>query len=223
MCRGSRWRLRLLRISRKRVERLTRQKGLRSVRSPLRRRYKGDTQAVVAPNHLQRQVTVKQPVLAWVIDITYLHTAEGWLHLAVVIDLYSRAVIGWSMKSSLARELAMMHCRCPSGVVDLTRTSSFIPTRACNTAKKWRRFCREHGLEVSMSRRGNCWDNSVAESFFSSLKKGRVRDRMYSSREEACSDVFDYIEISYNRQYRQGHLGGLAPMMFEAVNSKQSP
>ena len=89
------------RIGRKRVERLMRQKGLRSVRSPLRRRYKGGKPAVVAPNRLQRQFTVKQPDLAWVTDITYLRTAEGWLYLAVVIDLYSRAVIGWSMKSSL--------------------------------------------------------------------------------------------------------------------------
>ena len=86
----------------------------------------------------------------------------------------------------------------------------------------WRRFCREHGLEVSMSRRGNCWDNSVAESFFSSLKKERVRGRVYGSREEARSDVFDYIEVFYNRQRRHGHLGGLAPMMFEAANSKSS-
>ncbi|MBD8880865.1 IS3 family transposase [Rhodanobacter sp. 7MK24] len=94
-------------ISRKRVERLMRKHGLRSVRSPLRRRYKGGKPAVVAPSRLQRQFNVAHPDRAWVTDITYLRTAEGWLYLAVVIDLYSRAVIGWSMKSSLARELAM--------------------------------------------------------------------------------------------------------------------
>lgn len=82
----------------------------------------------------------------------------------------------------------------------------------------WRRLRRGHGLEVSMSRRGNCWDSSVAESFFSSLKKARVRGRVYSSRKEARSDVFDYIEVIYNRQRRHGHLGGLALMMFEAAN-----
>ena len=208
-------------ISRKRVERLMRKHGLRSVRSPLRRRYKGGKPAVVAPNRLQRQFNVAHPDRAWVTDITYLRTAEGWLYLAVVIDLYSRAVIGWSMKSSLARELAMdallmaiWRRRPEAGVV--IHSDQGVQYGSDD----WRRFCREHGLEVSMSRRGNCWDNSVAESFFSSLKKERVRGRVYSSREEARSDVFDYIEVFYNRQRRHGHLGGLAPMMFEAANSK---
>jgi len=210
-------------ISRKRVERLMRKHGLRSVRSPLRRRYKGGKPAVVAPNRLQRQFNVKHPDRAWVTDITYLRTAEGWLYLAVVIDLYSRAVIGWSMKSSLARELAMdallmaiwRRHPAPGVVIHSDQGVQY-------GSDDWRRFCREHGLEVSMSRRGNCWDNSVAESFFSSLKKERVRGRIYGSREEARSDLFDYIEVFYNRQRRHGHLGGLAPMMFEAANSKSS-
>ncbi|WP_199100294.1 IS3 family transposase [Dyella sp. ASV21] len=208
-------------ISRKRVERLMRKHGLRSVRSPLRRRYKAGKPAVVATNRLQRQFNVAHPDRAWVTDITYLRTAEGWLYLAVVIDLYSRAVIGWSMKSSLARELAMdallmaiWRRRPEAGVV--IHSDQGVQYGSDD----WRRFCHEHGLEVSMSRRGNCWDNSVAESFFSSLKKERVRGRVYGSREEARSDVFDYIEVFYNRQRRHGHLGGLAPMMFEAANSK---
>lgn len=208
-------------ISRKRVERLMRKHGLRSVRSPLRRRYKAGKPAVVAPNRLQRQFNVAHPDRAWVTDITYLRTAEGWLYLAVVIDLYSRAVIGWSMKSSLARELAMdallmaiWRRRPEAGVV--IHSDQGVQYGSDD----WRRFCHEHGLEVSMSRRGNCWDNSVAESFFSSLKKERARGRVYGSREEARSDVFDYIEVFYNRQRRHGHLGGLAPMVFEAANSK---
>ena len=147
------------RIGRKRVERLMRQKGLRSVRSPLRRRYKGGKPAVVAPNRLQRRFTVKQPDLAWVTDITYLRTAEGWLYLAVVIDPYSRAVIGWSMKSSLARELAMdallmaIWRRRPTSEVVIHSDQGVQ-----YGSDDWRRFCREHGLEVSMSRRGNCWE-----------------------------------------------------------------
>lgn len=112
---------------------------------------------------MQRQFTVKQPDLAWVTDITYLRTAEGWLYLAVVIDLYSRAVIGWSMKSSLARELAMdallmaIWRRRPTSEVVIHSDQGVQ-----YGSDDWRRFCREHGLEVSMSRRGNCWDNSVA-------------------------------------------------------------
>lgn len=85
----------------------------------------------------------------------------------------------------------------------------------------WQRLCREHDLEVSMSRRGNCWHNSVAESLFSNLKKERLRRRIYRSRDEARSDVFDYIEVSYNRQRRHGHNGGRAPMDFEADGSKR--
>jgi len=187
------------RVGRKRVERLMHQHGLRSVRSPLLRRYKGGKPAVVAPNRLQRQFTVERPDLAWVTDITYLRTAEGWLHLAVVIDLYSRAVIGWSMKSSLARELAMDALLM---AVWRRRPTSEVVIHSDQGVQygsdDWRRFCRENGLVVSMSRRGNCWDNSVVESFFSSLKKERVRGRVYSSREEARNDVFDYIEVFYN-------------------------
>ena len=127
------------------------------------------------------------------------------------------------MKSSLARELAMdallmaiwRRHPAPGVVIHSDQGVQY-------GSDDWRRFCREHGLEVSMSRRGNCWDNSVVESFFSSLKKERVRGRVYGSREEARSDLFDYIEIFYNRQRRHGHLGGLAPMMFEAANSKSS-
>ncbi|WP_203321531.1 IS3 family transposase [Pseudoxanthomonas beigongshangi] len=208
-----------------RVARLMTADGLAGV--PQRRRWRHKPSGVrpsFVRNHLARDFTANEPNTKWVVDITYLRTAEGWLYLAVVIDLYSRAVIGWSMKSSLARELAMDALLM---AIWRRRPTSEVVIHSGQGVQygsdDWRRFCREHGLEVSMSRRGNCWDNSVAESFFSSLKKERVRGRVYSSREEARSDVFDYIEVFYNRQRRHGHLGGLAPMMFEAVNSKQSP
>lgn len=209
------------RVSRKRIERLMREHGLRSVRSPQRRRYKSGRPAVVAPNRLQRQFTVAAQDRAWVTDITYLRTAEGWLYLAVVLDLYSRAVIGWSMKSTLARELALdallmaIWRRRPQQTV-LIHSDQGVQYGSDD----WQRFCRDHGLEVSMSRRGNCWDNSVAESFFSSLKKERVRGKIYRTRDEARSDVFDYIEVFYNRRRRHGHIGGIAPMTFEAAASQ---
>ena len=207
------------RLGKHRVARLMRENGLRSVRSPQRRRYKTGKPSVVAPNRLQRQFTVSEPDQAWVTDITYLRTAEGWLYLAVVLDLYSRAVIGWSMKPTLARELAL-----DALLMAIWRRR---PTQAVTIhsdqgvqygSDDWQRFCREHGLEVSMSRRGNCWDNSVAESFFSSLKKERIRGKVYPSRNDARSDVFDYIEVFYNRQRRHGHNGGLSPMAFEEAH-----
>jgi putative transposase len=203
------------RLGRKRVERLMRERGLRSVRSPLRRRYRGKP-SVVAPNRLQRQFTVEHPDQVWVTDITYLRTAEGWLYLAVVLDLYSRAVIGWSMKPSLAKELAL-----DALLMAIWRRRPKAPLMIHSDqgvqygSDDWQRFCRAHGLDVSMSRRGNCWDNSVAESFFSSLKKERVRNRIYRTRDEARSDVFDYIEVFYNRQRRHGHVGGVSPIAFE--------
>lgn len=210
-------------VGKHRVARLMRVHGLRSVRSPQRYRYRAGKPSAVAPNKLQRQFTVPEPNQAWVTDITYLRTAEGWLYLAVVLDLFSRAVIGWSMKSTLARELALdallmaIWRRRPKTTVMIHSDQGVQ-----YGSDDWQRFCREHGLEVSMSRRGNCWDNSVAESFFSSLKKERIRGKIYRTRDEARSDVFDYIEAFYNRQRRHGHLGGVAPMTFEAAASMQS-
>lgn len=208
-------------IGKHRVARLMREHGLRSVRSPQRRRYKGGKPAVVAPNRLQQQFSASAPDQSWVTDITYLRTAEGWLYLAIVIDLYSRAVIGWSMKSTLAKELALDALLM---AIWRRRPKSSVVIHSDQGVQygsdDWRRFCREHDLEISMSRRGNCYDNSVAESFFSSLKKERIRGKIYTTRNEARGEVFDYIEVFYNRQRRHGHNGGVAPMTFEAAASK---
>ena len=159
------------------------------MRSPQRRRYKTGKPSVVAPNRLQRQFTVSEPDQGWVTDITCLRTAEGWLYQAGGLDLYSRAVIGWSMKPTLARELALDALLMTIWRRRPTQTVTIHSDQGVQYGSDdWQRF-----WVVSMSRRGNCWDNSVAESFFSSLKKERVRGRVYSSREEARSDVFDYI------------------------------
>jgi len=138
------------------------------------------------------------------------------------MDPFSRKIVGWSAGPTIHRELVLdavlmaVRRRRPRGTMIYSDQGTQYGSDA------WRRFCRSNHLEPSMSRKGNCWDNAVAESFFSSLKKERVRGRVYGSREEARSDLFDYIEIFYNRQRRHGHLGGLAPMMFEAANSKSS-
>ena len=133
-------------------------------------------------------------------DITYIRTHEGWLYLAVVLDLFSRQVIGWSMQSRIDRELALnallmaVWRRQPKQevIVHSDQGSQF-------SSHDWQAFLKTHNLMASMSRRGNCYDNAVAESFFQLLKRERIRRRIYADREEARRDVFDYIEMFYNR------------------------
>jgi putative transposase len=169
---------------------------------------------------LQRQFTVQAPDQAWVTDITYIRTWQGWLYLAVVVDLYARKVIGWPMKPTLARSLVLdallmaVWRRRPQQrvVVHSDQGSQY-------GSDDWLRFCSSHNLDPSMSRRGNCWDNAVAESFFSSLKKERVRKRGYRTREEARADIFDYIEVFYNRTRRHSHLGDVNLEAFEKASN----
>jgi putative transposase len=156
--------------------------------------------SIIAPNHLNREFTVAHPDQVWVTDITYLRTWQGWLYLAVVVDLYSRKVVGWSMKPSLAKEIvldallmAVWRRRPKQRVLVHSDQGSQYGSDA------WQRFCKTHNLQTSMSRRGNCWDNAVAESFFSSLKKERIKKRIYKTRDIARSDVFDYIEMFYTQ------------------------
>ena len=191
--------------------------GLRAQRGYRRRPGQhGGKPAVVAPNHLQRVFAVHEPNRVWVTDITYLRTYEGWLYLAVVIDLFSRQVIGWSMQPRIDRELAInallmaVWRRRPSGevLVHSDQGSQF-------SSYDWQVFLKEHNLKASMSRRGNCHDNAVAESFFQLLKRERVRRRIYVDREAARRDVFDYIEMFYNPKRRHGHNNGLSPIAFE--------
>jgi putative transposase len=155
-------------------------------------------------------------LVAWVTDITYLRTWQGWLYLAVVVDLYSRKVVGWSVKPMLARELvldalimAVWRRRPQSRVMIHSDQGSQYGS------DDWLRFLKANNLEPSMRRRGNCWDNAVAESFFSSLKKEHEKKRIYKTRDLARADVFDYIEMFYNRIRRHSHLGGFSPEAFE--------
>lgn len=205
------------RCGRHRVARLMRREGLRAQIGYRRRpgRY-GGRPAVVAPNHLQRQFDVSEPNRAWVTDITYLRTHEGWLYLAVVLDLFSRQVIGWSMGPRIDRTLVLnallmaVWRRQPRQQVLLhsDQGSQF-------SSHDWQDFLCQHNLVCSMSRRGNCYDNAVAESFFQLLKRERVRNRTYRDREEARRDVFDYIEMFYNPKRRHGTSGRQSPMAFE--------
>ncbi|MHA1067253.1 IS3 family transposase [Enterobacter ludwigii] len=200
-----------------RIMQLNRIKAVRGYKVP--RRIAGRP-SVVAPNRVQRQFTVVRANQVWVTDITYIRTWQGWLYLAVVIDLFARNVVGWSMKPTLSRELALdalmmaVWRRKPDGevIVHSDQGSQY-------GSDDWQRFCRANNLAPSMSRRGNCWDNAVAESFFSSLKKERIRKRIYKTRDLARADIFDYIEVFYNRSRRHSHLGGVSPEAFEQASS----
>lgn len=176
----------------------------------------GGRPAVVAPNHLARVFDVEKPDQAWVTDITYIKTHEGWLYLAVIIDLYSRRIIGWSMQSRMQMDLVLSALlmavwrRKPKSKVILhsDQGSQF-------TSYEWQRFLKANNLEASMSRRGNCYDNAVAESFFQLLKRERIRRKTYATRKEARQDVFDYIEFFYNPKRKHGNNGMMSPIDFE--------
>jgi len=193
--------------SENRVPKIMHNAKLQSIRGYRKPRFKSGKPAIAAPNRLQQQFTVDQPDVAWVTDITYIRTYEGWLYLAVVIDLYSRTVVGWSMKPTMATNIVLdaltmaVWRRKPKQpvIIHSDQDSQF-------GSDDFVRWCRDNRLVPSMSRCGNCYDNAVAESFFSSLKKERIRRKIYSTREEAKSEIFEYIEVFYNRKRRHSHL-----------------
>ncbi|MCR2833219.1 IS3 family transposase [Parerythrobacter lacustris] len=200
-----------------RVARLTRLAGIKAQIGYKRRPGSyGGKPSLAVDNTLDRQFDVAAPDRAWVTDITYIRTLEGFAYLAVVIDLYSRRVVGWSMQSRQTTDVVLqaLHMavwrRKPKQrvLIHSDQGSQF-------TSMDWAAFIRAHNLEHSMSRRGNCHDNAVAESFFSSLKRERIRRRTYRSRNEARQDVFDYIEMFYNPVRKQVRNGMLSPVEFE--------
>jgi putative transposase len=172
--------------------------------------------SVVVDNTLDRQFDVEAPDRVWVTDITYIKTLEGFAYLAVVIDLYSRRVVGWSMQSRQTTDVVLQTLlmavwrRKPKNrvLIHSDQGSQF-------TSMDWVSFLKAHNLEHSMSRRGNCHDNAVAESFFNLLKRERIRRRIYKTRAEARQDVFDYIELFYNPTRKHVRNGMLSPVEFE--------
>lgn len=181
-----------------------------------RPRIMGGAPAVIAENKLQQNFDVEAPNTVWVTDITYIRTHEGWLYLAVVIDLYSRRVVGWSMQSRMQMDLVLSALlmavwrRKPKRkvIVHSDQGSQF-------TGHEWTAFLARHELEMSMSRKGNCYDNAVAESFFQLLKRERIRRKTYATRKSARDDIFDYIEFFYNPKRKHGKNGLLSPIDFE--------
>ena len=208
-----------LAVGRHRVARLMRQEGLRSKR---RRRYRVTTNSdhhhPVAANVLERDFTADAENCKWAADITYVWTRCGWLYLAVVLDLYSRRVVGWAMSNRINRELALnassmalTHRPRPELLVHHSDRGSQY------ASADYRRLLDAHGIECSMSRRANCWDNAVVESFFATLKTELIHHADYHSPAEARAAIFEFIEVFYNRQRRHSTLGYHTPAGFERM------
>ena len=206
------------RVGEHRVARLMRHDGLRAKTiTKWRATTQSSHQFPVAANQLNRQFTVAAPDQVWAGDLTYIWTMEGWLYLAVLLDLYSRAVIGWAMGSRLtgeltqqALEMALYRRQPKPGLLHHSDRGSQYAATA------YQRHLRAAGIIGSMSRRGNCWDNACVESFFGTLKRELIHHRPCWTREEAKQEIFEYLEVFYNRQRRHSTLGYQSPAEFEA-------
>jgi putative transposase len=203
--------------SRHRVARLMRLRGWRAQVGYKRRSFpSGATAVCVADNVLDRQFAVLFPNKVWVTDITYIRTHEGWLYLAVVLDLFSRQVVGWSMGNRMGSDLVLQALlsaiwrRRPIHpvIVHSDQGSQF-------TGHEWIAFLNEHNLQPSMSRRGNCLDNAVVESFFQLLKREKIRRKIYKTRNDARQEIFEYIEMFYNPVRRHSKANNLSPVEYE--------
>lgn len=205
------------RTGRKRVARLMRLRGLAARR---RRRFRKTTDSQhafpVAPNVLARQFDRAAPDQAWVTDITYIPTGEGWLYLVVILDLWSRFVVGWAMSERITDDLTLAALGMAVARRQPSRGLLHHSDRGSQYASgDYQRVLRQHEIVCSMSRRGDCWDNAVAESFFATLKVELVHDAAWPSRTAARGDLFEYLELFYNAQRRHSALGYLSPRAFE--------
>ena len=210
-------------VGRKRVARLMREEGIEGQR---KRRFRVTTDSrhshPVAGNQLNRNFTASAPNKIWVTDITYIWTREGWIYLAAILDLFSRRVVGWSMDSSIDRTLALdalgmaLKTRLPEpGLLHHSdRGVQYAST-------EYQSQLRERGMVCSMSRKGDCWDNAVAESFFSTLKAELIHRNDYVSRSQAYASVFEYIEVFYNGRRRHSALGYVTPVEHEKAAPRE--
>lgn len=213
----------------KRVARLMREAGLRA---KARRAFRGTTDSAhtlpVAPNVLARQFAVADTLArgldhAWVGDITYLPTGEGWLYLAVVLALGSRRVIGWAMQHTIDARLTETALRMALGARRPVAGGLHHSDRGSQyAAHGYQALLAAHGMTCSMSRPGNCWDNAVVESFFATLKRELVDDADWATRDEARTAVFEFIEVWYNRERRHSSLGYLSPVAYERQLATQA-
>jgi len=211
-------------VGRHQVATLMREAGLSGVP---RKRWKATTDSKhgeeISPNLLDRNFTVEAPNTVWVGDITYIRTTVGWQYLATVIDLYSRMIVGWALAGHMRSELVEDALKMACGRREVKPGLIFHSDRGSQYASKdFRKLLVKHGMIQSMSRKGNCWDNAVAESFFSTIKRDSLNLEVWSSTVRLRVIVFDYIEGFYNRLRRHSTLGGISPMAFEKLGCIQT-
>jgi transposase InsO family protein len=206
---------------RKRVVRLMRQKGLMAhhrIHRVVTTRANPQVHAV--ENVLNRQFEADQPNKKWVADVTYIATAQGWMYLAIVLDLYSRRVVGWAMADTFDENLveqamcmALTQRKPEAGLLHHSDRGSQY------TSEAYQAFLKAHGIDISMSRKGNCWDNAVMERFFGTLKRECTSRLRYENHAQAHSSIFEYIVTFYNRVRKHSTLGYLSPVQFELTNN----
>lgn len=203
-------------VGRYKVRQLMKALRLKAKRPKQHRYPQGGVPSVIAPNLLNRQFAPEQANHIWSGDLTYIRTGQGWLYLAVVMDLYSRKVVSWAFSDKPNSELTVRALRL---AMDKRKPSNRVMFHsdqgAQYTSDHFQRCLRDHKIIGSMSRRGNCLDNAVTERFFRSLKSERVNYRRYDNRQQAIADIIDYIEPFYNQVRRHSRLGNISPVQFE--------
>jgi transposase InsO family protein len=207
-------------VSRKRISMIMKELHLKV---KMKRRYKNTTDSnhnlPIAPNILNRDFYASNPNEKWVGDITYISTGEGWLYLSTVIDLYSRKIVGWSMDDTMkvslvndALSMAIQQRNPPAGLLWHTDRGSQYASYSHKD------LLLKNNITASMSRKGNCWDNAVAESFFKTLKNNLLYKTYFYTKKQAKAEIFEYIEFYYNRTRSHSYLGNLSPVRFEKIN-----
>jgi transposase InsO family protein len=205
--------------------RVAKRMRLAGLRSKIRRNYRVTTNSKhdfpIAPNRLERNFTAAAPDKVWVSDITYLATRSGWLYLTVIIDLFSRMVVGWALSSSLSHEMVVTALKRAIRSRHPAKGLTFHSDRGVQYAcTDFRNELDAQGFIQSMSRKGDCWDNAVAESFFGIMKTELVYHEKYEGRQDTLHSIFEYIEAFYNRQRRHSALGYLSPAEYEKQKLK---
>ncbi len=205
-------------VGRHKVARLMR---LARLRGCPKRRFRVTTQRDrthrAAKNLLKQNFAAQAPNQCWASDMTYISTRQGWLYLAVVMDLYSRRIVGWSMGKWMSRRLVVDALKMAVGARQPTGALIHHSDRGAQyTSDEFRTELAKHGIECSMSSTGNCYDNAVVESFFGMLKRDRVNRVRFRTRDDGRRDLFNYIEVFYNRKRRHGYCGNMSPVDFEA-------
>ncbi|TDP61550.1 transposase InsO family protein [Bradymonas sediminis] len=208
-------------VGRNRVARLMRDNGIKAAQKRRSRRTTDSNHAFpLADNLLAREFSTTQPNQVWLADITYVDTQQGWLYLAAILDIYSRKIVGWAMDETMGRKLCINALQ--MAVLNREPDEGLLhhSDRGCQYASgDYQELLKDYGMTCSMSRKGNCWDNAPMESFFGTLKTESLHRRVFATRDEARQEIFEYIEVFYNRQRKHSALDFASPSEFEMANA----